>query len=107
MLRPVIIAAVLATGISLVATGNLGSAPISGAAVVDATNQLSPLEQAKKGKPKWCYKFDQSGRKIRYFCSSDPTQEQEAAAYERMKAQRKPGPTTQTCRMVRGELVCN
>ena len=38
--------------------------------------------------------------------TEDPSMEDEAKAYDKMKANRKPAPTTQNCAMVKGELVC-
>ena len=53
-----------------------------------------------------CYKFNQSGRKIYYPCSRDPSMQDEIAAQERIKANQPSKPTTQQCQMVNGNLVC-
>jgi hypothetical protein len=63
--------------------------------------------QTVRKKPAKCYKFDQSGRKLAYNCKTNPTMQEELAAQQQIKAQQPPKPTTQQCRMVSGQLVCN
>jgi hypothetical protein len=61
---------------------------------------------AKPGIKNKCFNWNQDGSKRYYRCALDPTEAEEAQAYEKMKANRKPEPTTQKCAMVKGELVC-
>jgi hypothetical protein len=55
---------------------------------------------------RYCTKFDQSGREIKYNCAKNPTMQDEIAAQEKIKANQPPKPTTQQCQMVNGNLVC-
>jgi hypothetical protein len=53
-----------------------------------------------------CYKFNQTGKKIYYPCSRNPSMQDELAGQERIKQNQPPKPTTQQCQMVSGAMVC-